>query len=133
MGKVFEKVKTKVEATMPDKAELISENHRYRDYTMLYARNILAALAAIFFILSFFFSDIYHIFKGIGYFSGAAAYVFELLLLTNCFKTKVPIQEAFMVYCMGKNSERTLSYETNLCPCASCHHADIGFRLRRSC
>ena len=101
MGKVFEKVKSKVEITMPDKAELVSENHRYRDYTMLYARNILAALAAIFFVLSFFFADIYHIFKSIGYFSGAAAYVFELLLLTNCFKTKVPIQEAFMVYCMG--------------------------------
>lgn len=32
---------------------------------------------------------------------GAAAYVFECLLLTDCFKTKVPHKEMFMVYCLG--------------------------------
>ena len=39
--------------------------------------------------------------KGVAYFCGAGAYVFECLLLTDCFKTKVPHKEMFMVYCLG--------------------------------
>lgn len=98
---LYEKLKRKFRVITRDKAVLIDHNHLHRDYALLFLRNTLVACAALFFVLSFFFSDIYHIFKGIGYFSGAAAYVFEILLLTNCFKTKIPLEESFMAYCLG--------------------------------
>ncbi len=101
MNKLLKNVKRSVDITIPDKKALIHKGHRRRDYVMLLFRNMLVACATVFFILAFFFDDIYHIFKAIGYFSGAAAYVFELLLLTDCFKAKVPVKEMFMVYCLG--------------------------------
>lgn len=101
MSNILEKVKSTVDVAIPDSAELIHKGHKKRDYVMLLVRNLLVACATIFFILAFFFDDVYHIFKGIGYFSGAGAYVFEILLLTDCFKTKVPLKEMFMVYCLG--------------------------------
>lgn len=101
MSNFLKKVKRRVDVTIPDRKELMHKGHRHRDYVMLLLRNLLVAFASVFFILAFFFDDIYHIFKAIGYFSGALAYIFELLLLTNCFKTKVPHKEMFMVYCLG--------------------------------
>ncbi len=101
MSDLFEEIKHTVDATIPDRDELIHEEHPKLDYAMLLVRNCLVAVAAVLFILSFFFEDIYHILKAIAYFCGAGAYVFECLLLTDCFKTKVPHKELFMVYCLG--------------------------------
>lgn len=96
------RLKQAVKATIPDRDELVHKEHRELDYAMLILRNLLVGAAAVLFTLSFFFDDnIYHLCKAIGYFSGAGAYVFECLLLTNCFKTKVPHKELFMVYCLG--------------------------------
>lgn len=50
---------------------------------MLIVRNLLVGVATVFFLLSFFFEDAHHILRAIGYFSGAGAYVFECLLLTD--------------------------------------------------
>ena len=101
MSDLLEEIEHIVDVTSPDSDELIHEGHRDRDYAMLIIRNLLVGAAAILFILSFFFGDIYHILKGAGYFCGTGAYVFECLLLTDCFKTKVPHKELFMVYCLG--------------------------------
>lgn len=101
MPKLLKEIKKTVDKTLPDKKELTHEDHPRLDYIMLVLRNLLVAVAAILFILSFFFDDIYHILKGVAYFCGAVAYVFECLLLTDCFKTKVEHQEMFMVYCFG--------------------------------
>lgn len=101
MPKLLKEIKKTVDRTIPDKKELTHEDHPRLDYIMLVLRNLLVAVAAILFILSFFFDDIYHILKGVAYFCGAVAYVFECLLLTDCFKTKVEHQEMFMVYCFG--------------------------------
>ena len=95
------KIKKTVDATIPDKEELIHKGHRHRDYIMLLVRNILVGIAAVLFICAFFFEDVYHILKALAYFCGAGAYVLEFLLLTNCFKTKVPHKEMFMIYCLG--------------------------------
>lgn len=95
-------LKKAVKATIPDRDVLVHKEHRELDYAMLIFRNVLVGAAAVLFSLSFFFTDdIYHLFKAIGYFCGAGAYVFECLLLTNCFKVKVPHKELFMVYCLG--------------------------------
>lgn len=80
MSDFLEEIEHIVDATIPDKDELIHEGHRDRDYAMLITRNLLV---------------------GVAYFCGAGAYVFECLLLTDCFKTKVPHKEMFMVYCLG--------------------------------
>ena len=101
MSDLLEQIKHTVDATIPDKDELVHEGHKKRDYIMLILRNVFVGVAAVLFILSFFFDDVYHILKGVAYFSGVIAYVFECLLLTNCFKTKVPHKEMFMVYCLG--------------------------------
>ncbi len=101
MSKFLKKVKHTLDVTIPDRKELTHPDHPKLDYIMLLARNALVAVAAILFILSFFFHNIYHLLKAIAYFCGAAAYVFELLLLTDCFKIKVSHEEMFMVYCFG--------------------------------
>ena len=74
MDKAFKKLKNALKATIPDRDVLTHEEHPKLDYAMLLVRNNLV---------------------------GAAAYVFECLLLTDCFKTKVPHKEMFMVYCLG--------------------------------
>ena len=101
MSKLLEQVKHTVDVTTPDVDELVHSTHRKLDYAMLLARNLLVAIAAVLFICSIFIDEIYHILKAIAYFCGAGAYVFELLLLTDCFRTKVPHKEMFMVYCLG--------------------------------
>ena len=106
MSDLLEQIKHTVDVTTPDHDELVHEGHTRRDYVLLILRNILVGAAALLFVASFFFDelyhiDIYHILKGIAYFCGTGAYVFECLLLTNCFKTKVPHKELFMVYCLG--------------------------------
>ena len=101
MSKLIEQVKHTIDVTSPDADELIHSTHRKLDYLMLLARNLMVGAAALLFIGSFFFDEIYNILKAIAYFCGAIAYLLELLLLTDCFKTKVPHKEMFMVYCLG--------------------------------
>lgn len=101
MSKLIEQVKHTIDVTSPDADELIHGSHRKLDYVMLLCRNLMVGVAALLFIASFFFDEVYHILKAIAYFCGAVAYLLELLLLTDCFKTKVPHKEMFMVYCLG--------------------------------
>lgn len=101
MSEFLEQIEHIVDATIPDRDELIHKEHPKTDYVMLIVRNLLVGVATVFFLLSFFFEDAHHILRAVGYFSGAGAYVFECLLLTDCFKNKVPHKELFMVYCLG--------------------------------
>ncbi len=101
MPKFLKRIKRVLDKTIPDRKELVHKEHPRLDYIMLLMRNMFVALATVFFILAFFFDDYYHVLKAVGYFFGASAYVFECLLLTDCFKTKVPHEEMFMVYCLG--------------------------------
>ncbi len=101
MSKIFDKFKRSVEVTTPDADELTKSKHPKIAYILLYVRNLFIGAAAVLFICSFFMENIYHIPKGIGYFCGAVAYILELLLITDCFKKKVPHKEMFMVYCLG--------------------------------
>lgn len=101
MSKIFDKFKHTVDVTTPDADELTHGSHPKVAYVILYVRNLLTAASALLFICSFFIDQIYHILKAVAYFCGAVAYLFELLLLTDCFKKKVPHEEMFMVYCLG--------------------------------
>lgn len=101
MSKLVRQIKHTVDATIPDKKELTHEDHPKLDYIMLVARNFLVTVAAILFVFSFFLDEHYHNLKAVAYFCGAGAYLFECLLITDCFKTKVPHQEMFMIYCLG--------------------------------
>ena len=67
-------LKNALKATIPDRDVLTHEEHPKLDYAMLLVRNNLV---------------------------GAAAYVFECLLLTDYFRMKVPHKEMIMVYCLG--------------------------------
>ena len=101
MSKILETIKHTVDATIPDKEELTEGLHPKIDYLFLVLRNLFVALAAIFLLMSFAWSSAYGVLKAIGYFCGAAAYIFECLAVTDCFQTKVPHTEMFMVYCFG--------------------------------
>ena len=101
MPKLIEQIKHTVDATIPDKEELTHGLHPKIDYALLVLRNFFVAAAVILFIISFIPHDSRNIFKAIAYFCGAAAYLFECLAVTDCFQTKVPHTEMFMVYCFG--------------------------------
>lgn len=101
MPKLIEQIKHTVDATIPDKEELTHGLHPKIDYALLVLRNFFVAAAVILFIISFIPHDSHNIFKAIAYFCGAAAYLFECLAVTDCFQTKVPHTEMFMVYCFG--------------------------------
>ncbi len=101
MSDLLEKIKHTVDATIPDKEELPHGIHPKLDYVLLILRNVFVGLAAAFFIASFFLHGSYNILKAVGYFCGAGAYIFECLAATDCFQTKVPHTEMFMVYCFG--------------------------------
>ena len=101
MSHLLEQIKHTVDATIPDKEELTHGHHPKLAYFMLLARNILVAAAVVLFVFALIFSDFYYIGKPIAYFCGAGAYALECLLLTDFFRTKVPHQEMFMIYCFG--------------------------------
>lgn len=101
MSKFTEQLKHSIDATIPDKEELTHGLHPKIDYVLLVLRNIFSGLAVVFFLLSFVFSEWYHLLTAIAYFLGAGAYLFECLAVTDCFQTKVPHTEMFMVYCFG--------------------------------
>ncbi len=101
MPKLIENIKHTVDVTIPDREELTHGLHPKIDYLFLVLRNVFTALAVLFFVGAFFFHSIHGTLKAVGYFMGAAAYIFECLAVTDCFMTKVPHTEMFMVYCFG--------------------------------
>lgn len=101
MPKLLEQIKQTVDVTIPDKEELTHGLHPKVDYALLILRNIFVGVAVLLFLAAFVFNDAYNTLKAVGYFCGAAAYVFECLAVTDCFQTKVPHTEMFMVYCFG--------------------------------
>lgn len=101
MPKIIEQIKHTVDVTIPDREELTHGLHPKVDYVLLVLRNIFVATAVLLFLLSFFFDSVHNLLRGIAYFSGTGAYVFECLAVTDCFQTKVPHTEMFMVYCFG--------------------------------
>ncbi len=101
MSHLLEQIKHTVDATIPDKEELTHGLHPKIDYALLVLRNVFVGAAVVLFALSFFMHGIFNLLRAIAYFSGAAAYLFECLAVTDCFQTKVPHTEMFMVYCFG--------------------------------
>ena len=101
MPKIIEQIKHTVDVTIPDRQELPHNIHPRIDYILLVLRNIAVAAAVIVFVLSLFLHSAHNGLKAAGYFCGAVAYIFEGLAVTDCFRTKVPHTEMFMVYCFG--------------------------------
>lgn len=101
MPKLLEQLQHTVDATIPDKEEFTHGPHPHVAYTLLILRNVLVFVAAILFVCSLFFADISSLLKAVAYFCGAGAYLFECLLVTECFHKKVPHHEMFMIYCLG--------------------------------
>ena len=82
--------------------EFIAESdHPGLEHVILMLRNLTVIVAVVLFALSLFFSDFSHPLKGIGYFLGAMAYFYEIILLTDCFTERIPHREMFMAYCFG--------------------------------
>ncbi|MBO5928777.1 MAG: hypothetical protein J6Q42_02030 [Clostridia bacterium] len=101
MPELLEQIKHTVDLTIPDKEDFTHGKHPKMDYVFLVLRNVFVTLAALIFLFSLFLHSLYTTLKAVGYFCGAAAYIFECLAVTDCFRTKVPHAEMFMVYCFG--------------------------------
>ncbi len=101
MSKLLTKIKHTVDVTIPDKEDLPHGLHPRTDYILLVLRNIFVAVAVLLFLASFVWHDAHNILRAIAYFCGTGAYLFECLAVTDCFHTKVPHTEMFMVYCFG--------------------------------
>ncbi|MBR2616142.1 MAG: hypothetical protein IKC69_05635 [Clostridia bacterium] len=101
MSKLLEQIKHTVDATIPDREELPHKIHPKLDYALLVSRNLFVLFAVILFLSAMVFRDAYSVLKAVAYFFGAGAYVFECLAATDCFQTKVPHTEMFMIYCFG--------------------------------
>lgn len=83
--------------------ELLSHSrHPALEKFFLTLRNTAAGAAVLLFLLSVLtYLPAYRTLMAWGYFCGAAAYFFELALLTDCFTERVPRKELFMAYCFG--------------------------------
>lgn len=82
--------------------ELLSHSrHKRLEHWILLARNAAVAAAMVLFLLSLLPLPGHSLLKAIAYFLGAAAYLGEILILTDCFRTRVPHREMFMAYCFG--------------------------------
>ena len=101
MSEFFKNLKHTIDVTVPDADEFTHGKHPKIDYVLLVLRNLFAAVAAILLVISIILHRPHDVFKAIAYFCGAAAYLFELLAVTDCFQTKVPHSEMFMIYCFG--------------------------------
>ena len=99
---LFHKIKVEL-ISMLDEEELISHSrHPELERFFLTLRNIAAGFAVFLFLLSLLTDlPIYTKLKAVGYFFGAAAYLFEMALLTDCFTEAVDHKEMFMAYCFG--------------------------------
>jgi len=79
--------------------ETIVVNHHERlEKIFLSIRNIAVALTFILFLSSVFGAPHPFLLKAIAYFCGMVAYFSELVLLTDGFKSKIPMREMFMAY-----------------------------------
>lgn len=93
----------------PDiEAEAVNENstHNVHQHRLLIMRNICVGVAALLFLLSLLpvtvlpHSFVYPL-RGIAYLFGAAAYVSELMVLSNLFRHKQAFRHMFMPYVFG--------------------------------
>lgn len=82
--------------------EVISHSHHQTlEHWFLLIRNLAVGLAMILFLLSLFHIPGTNFMKALAYFLGSAAYFAEIVILTDCFSTRVPHREMFMAYCFG--------------------------------
>lgn len=81
--------------------DIISESeHKNREKFFLLLRNSFVVVVGLLFMASFFVES-HHLFRGVAYIFGAIAYSSELLILTDCFRKRVPHRELFMIYIFG--------------------------------
>jgi len=83
----------------PEENLFIGQGKSALTQVILCVRNALVVFAVTMFLLSFAGKS--EPLRAIGYISGALAYVCEILVLTDCFKVKIPHNELFMPYCFG--------------------------------
>ncbi|MDD6478578.1 MAG: hypothetical protein PUF48_02030 [Oscillospiraceae bacterium] len=99
MPKLLENLKQTAFAIIPDREDLAKAVHPRLDFLLLVLRNIFVGASVLFFVAALFIQNGPHnVLKVVGYFAGAAAYIFECLAVTDCFQTKVRHTEMFMVY-----------------------------------
>ena len=100
MQNEYQKIENAVEGFFGDEDLLIGHGKSVPAQIALRIRNTMVVLAVLLFILSIRLNG-YQVLRAVGYLLGAIAYVCEILVLTDCFKVRIPHNELFMPYCFG--------------------------------
>lgn len=101
MGEMKNELKKAIKEGIFERRMIAESSHKVLEHFFLWVRNVAAAIAVIFFIISLFPLQHGYWVRGMGYILGAVAYFSELLMMTDCFTKKVHHKELFMVYCFG--------------------------------
>lgn len=101
MPKLLKEWKEELVEALSEHDLLLESHHKRAEHIVLLIRNITVALALLLFLASLLHAPMEGLLKGVAYFFGAAAYLCEIVLLTDCFTEKVPHKELFMAYCFG--------------------------------
>ena len=91
----YREVESALEKFWGDEDLLVGKGKSTPAQIALRFRNAMVLLAAILFLLSLA-SNRYPILRAVGYLFGAIAYICEIMVLTDCFKVKIPHNELFM-------------------------------------
>lgn len=89
-----------IEKFLEEEDLFLGHGKRAATKRVLMLRNLMVVCAVVLFLLSFRMAA-YAPLRAAGYIFGALAYVLEILVLTDCFQTKIPHNELFMPYCFG--------------------------------
>ena len=102
LAKILHELKLVLIDILTEEELLSHSRHPAIEKFFLTLRNIAAGVAVFLFLLGVMtYLPVYRKLMAVGYFFGAAAYLFELALLTDCFTEEVEHQEMFMAYCFG--------------------------------
>lgn len=91
---------TAMERFLADEDLFIGHGKSVPTQIILRLRNALMLLAVTLFLFSFGLKE-YPSLRAVGYILGALAYFCEIMVLTDCFKEKIPRNGLFMPYCFG--------------------------------
>jgi len=103
MSNLFEEIRETVEETFQEEELIAQSEHPKLEHGVLYIRNGAVLIAMVLFAIAILpiLLPYTSILMAVGYFFGAAAYVAEILMLTDFFRVKVPNSEMFMAVCFG--------------------------------
>lgn len=97
---ILKHLETDIEELFDDEEFIEHAAHPVINEILIWTRNVGVIIAVVLFLISIFDHHLTKL-RAIAYFFGAACYFLELVEMTNYFREKPHLKEAFMIYCFG--------------------------------